>query len=186
MYHIKNDKRCYKSAEKIGIALRELLERKPLTDITVTDIQKSSGVGRSTFYRLFDNVDDVLQYQVEEEFSGLMKKYKEMSWTVFTKQFIESLISDSRVIMNIASSGKMHVVSRALRNNLTDEAEKDSYRFDNISKYMIAMFVGGCISLVTAWDENGRQESVDELARLMQHAFNYNKIEEMLRRPVAG
>ncbi len=48
---------------------------------------------------------------------------------------------------------------------------------------MIAMFVGGCISLVTAWDENGREESIDELARLMQQAFNYGKIEKILRRP---
>ena len=66
MYHIKNDKRCLKSAERIGDALRSMLDEKPLSDITVTDIQRLSETGRSTFYRLFDNIDDVLLYIAEE------------------------------------------------------------------------------------------------------------------------
>jgi AcrR family transcriptional regulator len=183
MYHIKEDKRCLKSAERIGEAFRAILAEKPLSEITVTDIQKVSGVGRSTFYRLFDNIDDVLLYIAEEEFNGMITQYKELSWSGFTEHFIGNIMSESRGLVNIVSAGKTHLISKALRNNLTQAAETDNYMFDNLSRYMIAMFVGGCISLVTAWDENGREESIDELARLMQQAFNYGKIEKILRRP---
>jgi AcrR family transcriptional regulator len=183
MYHIKNDKRCIKSAARIGEALRELLTEKPLSEITVTDIQKRSGTGRSTFYRLFDNTDDVLLYLVEGEFLDMVNDYREMDWTDFTEHLIRSIMSESRVILNVTSSGKMHVISRALRNNLTQVAEADSYKFDNLSIYMIAVFIGGCISLVTTWDETGREESVDELARMMRKAFDYKAIEEILTRP---
>lgn len=185
MYHIKNDKRCIKSADRIGNALRALLAEKALSDITVTDIQKCSGVGRSTFYRLFDNTDDVLLYIVEEEFRGLVRSYREMDWTDFTEHLIRSVMSESRVILNVTASGKIHVISRALRNNLTREAETDRHAFDNLSRYMIAVSIGGCISLVSAWDENGREESVDELARIMQKAFDYKTIGEILTRPAA-
>ena len=92
-------------------------------------------------------------------------------------------MKESRVILNVTSSGKMHVISRALRNDLTQVAEADSYKFDNLSRYMIAVFIGGCISLVTTWDETGREESVDELARMMRKAFDYKAIEEILTRP---
>ena len=183
MYHIKNDKRCQKSAARIGEALRIMLGEKPMAEITVTDLQKASGTGRSTFYRLFDNTDDVLLYIAEEEFRGLMALYRTMNWSEFTQHFISSIITESQGLLNVASAGKSYLISKALRNRLTEEAEADSYKFDNISKYMIAMFVGGCISLVTAWDENGREEPIEELARLMQHAFNYSKIEAFLRRP---
>ena len=183
MYHIKNDKRCIKSAARIGEALRELLTEKPLSEITVTDIQKMSGTGRSTFYRLFDNTDDVLLYLVEGEFLDMVNDYREMDWTDFTEHLIRSIMSESRVILNVTSSGKMHVISRALRNDLTQVAEADSYKIDNLSRYMIAVFIGGCISLVTTWDETGREESVDELARMMRKAFDYKAIEEILTRP---
>lgn len=183
MYHIKNDKRCIKSAARIGEALRELLTEKPLSEITVTDIQKRSGTGRSTFYRLFDNTDDVLLYLVEGEFLDMVNDYREMDWTDFTEHLIRSIMSESRVILNVTSSGKMHVISRALRNDLTQVAEEDSYKFDNLSRYMIAVFIGGCISLVTTWDETRREESVDELARMMRKAFDYKAIEEILTRP---
>ena len=183
MYHIKSDKRCIKSAGRIGEALRELLSEKPLSDITVTDIQKRSGAGRSTFYRLFDNTDDVLLYLAEEEFREMVRKYRELEWTDFTEHMIRNIMSESRVILNVTSSGKMHVISKALRNDLTREAEADRYEFDNLSRYMIAIFIGGCISLVTAWDENGREESVDELARMMRRAFDYKAIEDILTRP---
>lgn len=183
MYHIKNDKRCIKSAARIGEALRELLTEKPLSEITVTDIQKRSGTGRSTFYRLFDNTDDVLLYLVEGEFLDMVNDYREMDWTDFTEHLIRSIMSESRVILNVTSSGKMHVISRALRNDLTQVAEADNYKFDNLSRYMIAVFIGGCISLVTTWDETGREDSVDELARMMRKAFDYKAIEEILTRP---
>ncbi len=183
MYHIKNDKRCIKSAARIGEALRELLTEKPLSEITVTDIQKRSGAGRSTFYRLFDNTDDVLLYIIEGEFRERVRDYREMDWNDFTENLIRSIMSESRVILNVTSSGKMHVISKALRNDLTHEAEADRYEFDNLSRFMIAVFIGGCISLVTSWNEAGREESVDELARMMRRAFDYKAIEDILTRP---
>ena len=36
---------------------------------------------------------------------------------------------------------------------------------------------------MTIWDETGREESVDELARMMRKAFDYKAIEEILTRP---
>jgi len=183
MYHIKNDKRCHKSAARIGEAFKRLIDEKPLSEISVTDLQKVSGIGRSTFYRLFDNVDDVLLFLIEEEFSGLMAMYKDMDWSDFTQYLIGSIIAEGKGILNIVSSGKTHLVSKALRKNMTQEASKDNYIFDNTSRYMIAMFIGGCISLVSAWDENGRKESIEEIAGLMQQAFDYDQIEAMLRRP---
>ena len=182
MYHIKDDLRCRKSAEKIGEAYRSLLKLKPLGEISITDIQKKSGTGRSTFYRLFDNTDDVLLYIIEEEFRDMGRMYRELDWQDFTAGFIGSIISGSRELSNVAGSGKTHLITMALRRNLTHETEMLGFDTGNNPGYMIAIFVGACLSLVIAWEENGRQESTEELARLMRKALNYSEMENVLKR----
>jgi AcrR family transcriptional regulator len=43
-------------------------------EITVTGIAMRSGVGRATFYRLFDDKPDVIMYQIEETFAEIFAK----------------------------------------------------------------------------------------------------------------
>ena len=54
MYHISKDKRALQSSELIYNGLLECIRKKPFDQITVSDLQKASGVARSTFYRAFD------------------------------------------------------------------------------------------------------------------------------------
>ncbi len=54
MYHISNDKRIKQSSELIWNGLLKCLESKPFENITITDLQKTSGVAKTTFYRSFD------------------------------------------------------------------------------------------------------------------------------------
>ena len=60
MYHIKNDKRAQTSAELICAGLLACMREKPFARITITDVQRASTVSRSTFYRNFDGLEDVL------------------------------------------------------------------------------------------------------------------------------
>ena len=62
MYHIKNDVRSQKSAKFISEGLQKCLAYKTFSEITITDVLRASYVGRATFYRLFDNLSDVLAY----------------------------------------------------------------------------------------------------------------------------
>lgn len=66
MYHIKDDKRSRASAAAIVKGLQECLSTMPMNAVTVTDIHRSSGVSRATFYRLFDTPEDVLHYQFDQ------------------------------------------------------------------------------------------------------------------------
>ena len=60
MYHIKNDKRAQASTELICAELLACMKEKPFARITITDVQHASTVSRSTFYRNFDCLEDVL------------------------------------------------------------------------------------------------------------------------------
>ena len=77
MYHIKNDKRAYASVELICSALLELLETSPFEEITISDIQRMSTVSRSTFYRNFDCIEDVLMLLCDRSFDAAFKRAEE-------------------------------------------------------------------------------------------------------------
>jgi hypothetical protein len=63
MYHISNDQRSKNSAEYIYEALSILLKEKNQKDITISKLVIKAGVGRTTFYRCFDSIHDILQYK---------------------------------------------------------------------------------------------------------------------------
>lgn len=74
MYRIGNDKRKIQSALLICRGMEELLATQNYNDISVTQIINASGVGRATFYRLFDNKSDVVLYQMESVFNELIQR----------------------------------------------------------------------------------------------------------------
>lgn len=65
MYHIANDERAKKSAGSLYNGLIAELHKKDFINITISDITKSSRVSRSTFYRLFDNITDIILWKCE-------------------------------------------------------------------------------------------------------------------------
>ena len=65
MYHISDDKRARQSADLIWNGLVDCMNQKDFTEITVTDLQKASGVARTTFYRAFDNLSDILYWKCD-------------------------------------------------------------------------------------------------------------------------
>ena len=79
MYHIKHDKRVYKSANLICDGLAEMLKVKSYDEISITDVCNINGIARTTFYRLFGTLDDVLLYQFDNLFEQSINKYKKDS-----------------------------------------------------------------------------------------------------------
>lgn len=70
MYYTSKDKRAKVSAEKIDNGFLQCLQTKSFAYITMNKVQKKSGTGRTTFYRLFDNALDMLYFLL------IIKRYK--------------------------------------------------------------------------------------------------------------
>ena len=66
MYHISDDPRAQASVKRICEALIDHTKAKPLSEITVSDLSRNFGISRTTFYRLFDNTVDVLEYACDQ------------------------------------------------------------------------------------------------------------------------
>ena len=61
----KTDSKYFYTASLMNQALLQLLEKKDLEFITVTEITKKAGVNRSTFYLHYENVYELFEETVE-------------------------------------------------------------------------------------------------------------------------
>lgn len=162
MFHIKNDKRSQRSAALVVGGLKKCLESKKFEDVTVTDIQKASTVGRATFYRLFDRTEDVLAYCCD---AGVRRIISELlkSGNPTMKRLHEYMIEYSGIYELIMASRREHILYNCLykyKNEIASVMKTDPSD-DNI--YFTSILTGIVISVVGAWINNGRKETADEL-----------------------
>lgn len=100
MYHIPNDKRAQRSAEALCMGLLDCLEHKRYTDVTVRDLSMASGVSRATFYRLFDNISDILTWKCECLLQQALKQAKlQLSLPAVLEGFVQSWM-DNKLLMD--------------------------------------------------------------------------------------
>ena len=162
MYHIPNDKRSKNSAFKIYQSLRHNLWNKKLVDITVMDIYKESGIARTTFYRLFDNVLDVLEYQLEIYFNEYneLRINKEDKILFFYEYFDKH--SDLIYIVSIQNEYLLQKLFRKKYNNSND--------------YLISLKIGIMTSLLCAWTKNQKKESPLEMSLITKKILSSNMV----------
>ena len=177
MYHIVNDKRALTSARLIYQALVKCLDRKPFHKITVQDIQNESGVGRATFYRHFDSLSDVLQYEVDmycAELRAIMCKREEQGGFPLEEYLHISLgywMHHDEIVEGLASIDRMDILFEGMRksnlelvSHVFPELGTDSKEYQMISHLRYG-FLSGIVSM---WLAGDKKDTPEELVRIIQ------------------
>ena len=178
MYHISNDIRTQKSADLIANALNEYILKKDFTEITVTDLQKASSVSRSTFYRLFDNIVDVLSYQCDKLVSDSIKRIMEPPATTTPNLplVIIQEIMDNEVLLDVlVKSEHMELLSKSHRNMLDILSTHSSFP-KNIDTetidYLNSITTTTLISVMSIWVLHEKKESAEEIYQKLKLCFD--------------
>lgn len=174
MYHIKADKRSQTSAKLISNALYECLKKKDFFDITITDVQRTSGTGRATFYRLFDNLSDVLFYQGEQIFKHTLDEYKEhdnQTLDDFFIIFINHWMEHEKLLETIIKCNRSDILFNALYKN------KEDFKFfftelhieESQLNYFLGFLTSVLIGILLTWIKYNRKETPDQIYNNVQN-----------------
>ena len=172
MYHIKQDKRAQASVELICEGLKQCLKEKSFENVTISDIQRVSGVSRSTFYRNFDRIEDVLALMCDRVFQeAFAAGYANISEAVFRTWFrhadmIETIVGIDRGDMLYAS---LRRCAAGLRGGLPGFG--DAALFD----YLVSIIASSMMGIMVTWVERGRRESEEELKNMILQSFKAMK-----------
>lgn len=168
MYHISKDKRAIASAERIAEGLLSCSKQFSFTEITIPILLEKSSVSRATFYRLFDRIEDVLQYlcdrAVRKEFD-----YPVMFLGKWPKTFLLCIIGcfmeEDALTKMLAESDNFDLIRNSLK-CYTDEIIS-CLMIANMKKrrkdFVIENIIGMIPFALEMWVKNGKKETRDEL-----------------------
>lgn len=177
MYHIKKDKRSQKSAKIISEGLLSCLQEKPLYAITITDISEKAFISRSTFYRLFDNIEDVLTYQLDNIFSDLITAISKGNTRQLYVRALEVCYKNAQLIQYVFSANRFDLLFK------TYEKMLDAYNASNKGKdmestrtqfyYDFSIVAGIIIGSLHAWVKDDQRKSLHELCDTISDSLQH-------------
>lgn len=169
MYHIPNDKRALRSAERLSRALQECLQTKDLSGITVSDLHQASGVSRATFYRLFDTVSDVVAFQCDQLYDSLaewIRQNPDVTLRDISLELIRRWLSLPRFMETLVKNNLIGVLFQAHRRNAAKiwGLDEDLRRLTEAEQtYFMCTLIGMMPVVLHAWYINGRRDSPEEI-----------------------
>lgn len=86
----------------LSASLKKLMEKKPLSKITVTDIVADCGVNRKTFYYHFADVPDLLKWTLEQEAIDVVKQFDLLEEFESAMRFALKYIRENNHMINCA------------------------------------------------------------------------------------
>lgn len=177
MYHIVEDQRARRSAKRIVYGLEESLGSVSIGDMTVSRLCAQCSISRATFYRLFDNLTDVLAYrcdQILDEAAERVRQKPESSPRE-TSIFILKSWMQHPALMNALMDG--HYLEVLYQSHL--------YHLDMIRELLLkagvrnkktadALVLHLCLLLpecLIIWQRNGGTETAEEIYEQTTNSF---------------
>ena len=173
MYHIPNDKRSEQSAELIYHGLLDCIQKKPFDQITVSDLQRASGVARTTIYRSFDNISDILYWQCDTRFHEALFSYEptpQASEIDLAQHYFKYWMTHSDILELLMRINRFDIIYACHMKNADDMAAQygalPNFPMEH-GNYFIAIRTGFTISILTAWLRGGRRETPEEIVEII-------------------
>ncbi|WP_413379332.1 TetR/AcrR family transcriptional regulator [Paenibacillus taichungensis] len=189
MYHINRDKRSIQSSEWIFEALLALTDEMDYEKISVTDIVNRAKVGRSTFYRNFDQKDDVFKFKcnqtclrLREYLTDYQTQYDVPPGPASSKPFFTFWSSNTLLIEALIKINRIDILSDSYVEVLRQYYDDYTYLLDGIPsdyvEYVMAANVGSSIGVLVQWIKNNKRESPEDIAEIVMHQLlsNYNRL----------
>ena len=155
-------------------SLRKMLEKKPLSKITVTDLTAECGINRHTFYYHFRDIYDLVRWIYMTETETARKQIREKdTWEEGIRWVLNRAMDDKKMIMGIYRS-----VSRETLINffveqvyviILDTIERDAadIKVTGEQKELVARFIThGLTGILMHWVERDMKQDPEEIVEL--------------------
>lgn len=170
MYRIKNDKRVIDSASFLCEALYKCIQEKSMQEITVSELCSAAGVGRATFYRIFDTPVDVLAYASDLLCERIIQDYtaadleKRDTFILYSLKYWRQ---HYQILDAMFKCNRMDIIRRSLVKTSRKLVPEVNKFFTPKETDYLRAFAGGIIeSILHTWLSHGKEDSPEELYRI--------------------
>jgi len=165
----KPDQRIRRTHERLGSALVDLIQEKPIDDVTVQEVLDRASVGRSTFYLHFRDKNDLLLSQLEkflEMMSTALSIRKEESHRVVpVSELFAHIGNQKKLYRALADSGRLNDffdLAQGYFSRGIEQRVRESKRLPKLPQRELAArafaLAGSLLSLLRWWLDRGAKE----------------------------
>ncbi len=151
-------------------ALFELLKKKPLQEISITDLVKKAGASRASFYRNYTSKEQIIEEYLQEVFVEISRRHKFTAENMVaeTGSIFSELYEHRAALSVLSKAGQLDLVDRFLYQETLDQI----LRLNVLNnKYQPYFFAGATSALIKAWITFDFEESPEEMTDIFFHSL---------------
>ena len=165
-----NNKRKKESQEKIEKTFLQLIQKKNIESISVSDICKITGLNRSTFYANYIDIYDLVEkvkLRMAEDFANTQhSKNSKQDHQGYINMFTE--IKENQIFFK--TYFKLEAISKSPANIFNKELAGKYYDNKHID-YHIEFFRAGLNAVIQKWLDSNCKESPEEMAEILRSEY---------------
>ena len=154
---------------QITNTLLDLLKTKELKDISISEITSTAQVGRASFYRNYDDKEDILKKHLNKLIGNWHEEYDKNK----TKNTSEDEMLGSMFAHLIEYSDFYLLLNKRNLFYLLRDVLKELYgpkpEYPNLGAYAAAFIFYGIYGWIEEWFARGMQESAEEMVILLKN-----------------
>lgn len=166
----KNDRRIVKTRNSIRKAFNELILKKDVKSITITEISALADIDRKTFYLHYDSVQDILE-EFKEELSDsvleIIKGKKFLDIKSFFEELNNIMMKNIEIYKKIAERTSYAFLLTDCKNILKNSIIESFYEKSNMSIEVFNIYAeyisSGIIGIYIEWLNVDSELTLDEL-----------------------
>lgn len=154
----------------IGEAVFALMDKKAYSAIKISDIVKKAGVSRMTFYHYYESKEDALADFFHEIVAGYVRecisgkgkygKFHDMESIIHALKYFDQYAG---FILKLVHAKLYYIVIDAMNEYMMNRI-LPHYK---IPDYELYFYGGALLNVFLMWQEKGKQESAEEIARMI-------------------
>ena len=149
-------------------ALLRLLRTKELSEISVTELTRTAGVARVTFYRNYNDMADVLFDYLENPKHGLpVPGAADFYLPQFIRDYFQFFHDNRALVFCIQKNNLLPRLMVTMEKNIGAQSYYliAAYGFEN--PYEVSGLVGIFYKILLDWIRNGMKESIEEMSMVV-------------------
>lgn len=169
--NVKNNKRRQQSQEKIEKVFIELLQTKALSQITVSDICKRTGLNRSTFYANYTDIYELAD-RIKKGLENEVAKVYSEEWEnkTHTHNFLKLFrhIQENQIFYKTFFKLDYDNTYQSVFLDMDYLAAQFD---DDYLPYHIEFFKNGLNAVIKKWLQGGCQETPEQMCKILESEY---------------